>query len=79
MLVTDTYTLTYETKSEDIYENFYGDKDLFDLSHYPKDSKFFDHVNERVIGKMKDVFQGKIKEVLERKINEEFGGLNSKM
>ena len=71
MLVTDTYTLTYEIKSEDVYENFYGDKDLFDLSHYLKDSKFFDHVNERVIGKMK--------EVLERKINEEFGGLNSKM
>ena len=44
---------------------------MFDLSHYPKDSNFFDHVNERVIVKMK--------EVPERKINEEFGGLSSKM
>ena len=44
---------------------------MFDLSNYPKDSIFFDPVNEKVIGKMKDVFQGKI--------NDEFVGLYSKM
>ena len=40
---------------------------MFDLSNYSKDSKCFDPVNEKVIGKMKDVS--------ERKINEEFVGL----
>ena len=31
---------------------------MFDLSNYPKDSKFFDPTNNKVIGKMKDVFEG---------------------
>ena len=34
-------------------------KHLFDLSNYPKDSIFFDSVNEKLIGKMKDVSEGK--------------------
>ena len=46
-------------KSEDNYEDFYKDKHLFDLSNDPKTSKFFDPVNENVIGKMKDVQKGK--------------------
>ena len=46
-------------------------KQLFDLSNYPKDSKFFYSVNEKVIGKMKDFSEGKI--------NDEFVGLKSKM
>ena len=71
MLFTDTDSLTYEIKSEDVYEEFFKHKHLFDLSNYPKDSKFFDPVNEKVIGKMKDVSEGKI--------NDEFVGLKSKM
>ena len=35
-------------------------KHLFDLSNYPKDSIFFYSVNEKLIGKMKDVSEGKI-------------------
>ena len=31
---------------------------MFDLSVYPKDSNYFDTVNEGVIGKMKDEFKG---------------------
>ena len=31
---------------------------MFDLSIYPKDSNYFDTVNEGVIGKMKDEFKG---------------------
>ena len=27
---------------------------MFDFSNYPKVSKFFDHANKKVIGKMKD-------------------------
>ena len=44
---------------------------MFDLRNYPKDSKFFDPVNEKVIDKMKDLSEGKI--------NEEFVGLKAKM
>ena len=31
---------------------------MFDFSDYPLDSKFFDLVNKKVIGKMKDEFKG---------------------
>ena len=37
-LFTETGSLTYEIKS-DVYEDFYKDKHLLDLSNYPKDSK----------------------------------------
>ena len=53
--------MTYEIKTEEgIYEMFYKDKDLFDFNDYPEDSKFFDPVDKKVIGKMKDEFKGKI-------------------
>ena len=64
-------SLTYEIKTEDVYEIFYLDRDLFDFSDYPLHSKFFDPVNKKVIGKMKDEFKGKI--------ISEFAGLKSKM
>ena len=68
-LFTDTQSLTYEVKSES--EELFKHKHLFDLSNYPKASTFFDPVNEKVIGKMKDVCEGKI--------NDKFVGLKSKM
>ena len=71
MLFTDTGSLVYEIKTENVYEDFYQEKNLFDLSDYPLDSKFFDPVNKRVIGKIKDEFKGKI--------IGEFTGLKSKM
>ena len=33
---------------------------MFDFSDYSLNSKFFDPVNKKVIGKMKDEFKGKI-------------------
>ena len=39
---------------------FYEDKSLFDFRDYPKDSQFYDPVNKKVIGKMKDEVRGKI-------------------
>ena len=40
-LFTDTDSLVYEIKVvDDIYEKIYSDKDLFDFSDYPKNSKF---------------------------------------
>ena len=60
LLFTDTDSLAFEIKTEDVYEDFYLDKDLFDLSDYPLHSKFFDPVNKKVTSKMKDAFKGKI-------------------
>ena len=71
VLFTDTDSLTYQIKSKDVYEEFFKHKHLFDFSNYPKDSKFFDPTNKKVIGKMKDEKEGKI--------NDEFVGLKSKM
>ena len=33
---------------------------MFDFSDYPEDSKFFDPINKKVIGKLKDKVKGKI-------------------
>ena len=40
LLFTDTDSLIYEIKSEDVYENFLKHKHLFDFSNYPKDLQF---------------------------------------
>ena len=37
LLFTDTESLTYEIKSENVYEDFFKWKDLFDFSNYSKD------------------------------------------
>ena len=52
-LFTDTESLTDEIKSENVCEEFFKWKDLFDFSNYSKDSNFFDETNKKVIGKMK--------------------------
>ena len=59
LLFTDTGSLVYESKTEGVYEDFYQDRNLFDFSDYPLDSKFFDAANEKVIAKMKDELKGK--------------------
>ena len=59
-LFTDTDSLTYEIKSEDVYEKIFKHNHLFGFSNYPKDSNFFDETNKKVIGKMKDDSEGKI-------------------
>ena len=71
LLFTDTNSLTYETKSENVYAEFFKWKDLFVFSNYSKDSKLFDESNKNVIGKMKDEF-GEV-------IIDEFIGLKSEM
>ena len=58
LLFTDTDSLTYEIKSEDVYQELFKHKQLFDFNNYPKDLKFFDGANKKVIGKMKDVSEG---------------------
>ena len=34
---TETDSLVYEVKADDVYEDFYKDKHLFHLINYPKD------------------------------------------
>ena len=53
LLFTDRDNLVYEIKTQGVYEGFYENKTLFDFIDYPEDSKFFDPVNKKVIGKMK--------------------------
>ena len=56
LLFADTDSLVYEIKTEDVYE----DKKFFDFSDYPQHSKFFDPVDKKVIGKMKDELKVKV-------------------
>ena len=54
LLFKDTDSLMYETKTEDIYEDFSSDKEMFGFSNYLTKSKYYDNSNKFVVGKMKD-------------------------
>ena len=42
LLFTDTDSLMYEIKTEDVYEDFSKDKDMLDFSNYIAKSKYYD-------------------------------------
>ena len=44
----------YEIKTEDVYEKFSSDKEMFDFSNYSTNSKYCNSSNKLVIDKMKD-------------------------
>ena len=71
LLFMDTDSLVYEIKDENVYEQSFKDKELFDFSGYSKDSIYYDDSNKKKLGKMKEEFNG-------NKIDE-FVGLKSKM
>ncbi|XP_027049087.1 uncharacterized protein LOC113676613 [Pocillopora damicornis] len=58
LLFTDTDSLTYEIEANDVYRDFWIDKDKFDNSDYPEGSPYFDKTNKKVIGKFKDEAAG---------------------
>ena len=58
LLFTDTDSLTYEIETEDVYKDFWNDKDRFDNSDYPESSQYFNKTNKRVIGTFKDEAAG---------------------
>jgi hypothetical protein len=62
LLFTDTDSLTYEIKTDDIYADMKKDKNTYDFSDYPKDhhSGLFSDANKKVIGKFKDEANGEI-------------------
>ena len=44
-LFTDTDSLMYEIKIQDVYEDFSNDKEMFDFSNYSAKSKYYDNSN----------------------------------
>ena len=71
LLFRNTDSLVYEIKNGNVYDQCFKDKHLFDFSGYPKDSKYFDDSNKKLVGKMKGECNG-VEKV-------EFVGLKSKM
>ena len=71
LLFTDTDSLVYHIMTEDVYEDLFADRYLFDNSDYPYSSKFHFAENKKVIGKFKDEASGDL--------ITEFVGLKSKM
>ena len=70
LLFRDTHSLMYEIKTEDVYEDFSNDKEMFDFSNYSTKSKYYDNSNNLVVGKMKDETTGfAIEEFVEIKQN----------
>ena len=54
LLFIDTDSLTYEIEAEDVYQDFWYDKDKIDKGDYPENSPYHDKTNKKVIGKFKD-------------------------
>ena len=58
LLFTDTDSLCYHIQTDDVYEDLYNHRDMFDNSDYNKSSKFYFDENKKVIGKFKDEAAG---------------------
>ena len=69
-LCADTDSLFYEIEANDVHEDFYMNKDMFDFSEYPDNLRFYVMKSKKIIGKMKDEAKG---------LPTEFVGLKSKM
>ena len=54
LFFTDTDSLMYEIKTEDVYEDYSQDKKMFDFSSYSARSKYYDDSSKVVAGKLKD-------------------------
>ena len=48
----------YEIKTEDVFEDFSNNKEMFDFSNYSSKLKYYDNSNKLGIGKMKDETAG---------------------
>ena len=71
LLFIDTDSLTYEIEPEDVYKDFWNDKERFDNSNYPENSPYYSDHNQRCVRIFEDESAGiPIKE---------FIGLKSKM
>ena len=71
LLFTDTDSLTYKIEAEDVYKDFWNDKDMLNNRDYPENSPYYCSANKKVISKFKDEACGVL--------ITEFVGLKSKM
>ena len=46
--------MIYEIKTEEVYENFSKNEEMFDFRNYSAKSKHYDYSNKLVVGKTKD-------------------------
>ena len=57
LLMTDTNSLFYEIKNNDVYEDLFGEnskcKDYFDTSNFKKINPYYSEKNKKVNGKLK--------------------------
>ena len=60
LLFTDTDSLCYEIYGKNPHTKINKYRGLFDLSNYPKSSKYYCIDNKKVVGKMKDEYGGKL-------------------
>ena len=58
MILTDTDSLLYHIKTEDIYKDMLDHLDLFDTSDFDKDHFLYSNKNKKIVGKMKDETHG---------------------
>ena len=54
LLFTDTDSLCYSIRKQDIFQIMKENKEYFDLSDYPKNHELYDETNKKVIGKFKN-------------------------
>ena len=54
LLFTDTDSFTYEIEANDIYKDFWNEKDMFDNCNYLENSPYYCNINKKIIGKFKD-------------------------
>ena len=64
LLFTDTDSLCYNIKNENIFDIMKNNKSYFDLSNYDKRHELYDKINNKVIGKFKNQSPIQIKEFL---------------
>ena len=58
LIVTGTDSLMYEIKTDDVYEDFSSNKEIFDFSNYSTRPKYYDDSKKLAIGKITDETRG---------------------
>jgi len=64
LLFTDTDSLCYNVRKQDIFQIIKENKDLFDLSNYPKEHELYDKTNNKALGKFKNESPSQITEFI---------------
>ena len=59
LLMTDTDSLVYHIETKDVYADVLADLDSYDTSDYPSSHPAFSTRNKKVLGKMKDEYNGR--------------------